>query len=56
MTGRHVHPTGWRGDAEKYNEAAIRGWCVIRAEQTQVRNLYAVDTVTKALKARGWEQ
>ena len=28
--GRHVRPIGYERDAEKYNEAAIAGWIVLR--------------------------
>lgn len=28
--GRHVRPTGYTADCEKYNEAAIEGWRVVR--------------------------
>jgi hypothetical protein len=47
--GRHTRGSGFRDDCEKYSEAAIRGWCVIRATADMVRSGYASDLAMTAL-------
>jgi hypothetical protein len=54
VTGRHVHPAGFRGDSIKYGMAAIMGWGVLRFEQTHVKDGTAIDMAMELLKARGW--
>jgi hypothetical protein len=50
--GRHQRANGYAGDAEKYSEAAIAGWCVIRATGRQIESGLAADLVLRALAAR----
>lgn len=50
--GRHTSGKGFRNDAEKYNEAAIRGWLVIRATVDMIRSGLATDHLLAALAAR----
>lgn len=51
--GRHVTITGFEGDAEKYNEAAARGWLVIRATAKQIEDGRALLWVERLLAAVG---
>ena len=48
--GRHVRALGYQGDCEKYNEAALDGWTVIRATPAQVDSGQAIEWVKRALK------
>ncbi len=50
--GRHTRGTGFEKDCEKYAEAAIAGWAVIRATTEQVRNGQALAWVTRAIESR----
>jgi hypothetical protein len=54
VTGRHVHPAGFRGDSIKYGTAAILGWGVLRFERTHVKDGTAIDMTMQLLKSRGW--
>jgi hypothetical protein len=47
--GRHNRHAGFERDAEKYNEAAILGWKVLRFTSEQVKRGLAIDTVLRAL-------
>jgi very-short-patch-repair endonuclease len=49
VAGRHSRPTGYAADCEKYNEAAIRGWKVIRATGDHVKSGEFVGWVKRAL-------
>lgn len=40
--GRHVRPTGFLGDLEKYNHATVLGWKLIRVTPDQ---LFTTDTL-----------
>ena len=48
--GRHVSGQGYRNDAEKYNEAALLGWLVLRFTSDMVRDGLALRTVEMALR------
>lgn len=50
--GRHNRGSGYAKDCEKYAEAAIAGWAVIRATTEQVRNGTALQWVMRAIEAR----
>jgi hypothetical protein len=50
--GRHTRGKGYLGDMEKYNEAALHGWTVLRVTPQQVRTGYALSLVDRALRAR----
>lgn len=49
---RHMTFTGYANDCEKYNEAAILGWRVIRVTVGMVKDGRAIDQITRALKRR----
>lgn len=46
----HRSVTGMRRDMEKYNEAALLGWRVLRFSEREVRNGDALQIVERALK------
>ena len=48
--GRHVRPEGYERDCEKYSEAAIRGWRVIRATTGMIESGLAFSLVERALQ------
>lgn len=50
--GRHTSGIGFRNDCEKYNSAAARGWCVIRATVDMIESGLALDQLEQALQAR----
>lgn len=50
--GRHTRPLGFIEDCEKYSEAAILGWCVIRCVPEQIWSGEAVKRVARAFEAR----
>jgi hypothetical protein len=49
---RHNTGAGFRSDVDKYNHAAMLGWCVIRVTADMVRDLAYLDTLIPALMAR----
>jgi hypothetical protein len=55
VSGRHVTPTGFRSDCEKYATAATMGWAVLRFERDQVTNGTAIDYAVEMLRVRGWK-
>jgi hypothetical protein len=52
--GRHVRGAGYRRDVDKYNEAALLGWLVIRATADMLRDGSALLVVGRALVERGF--
>lgn len=48
--GRHTRGSGYKGDMEKYNEAALLGWKVLRFDGEAVRKGTAIEMVLTALK------
>lgn len=50
--GDHVRGPGYEKDCEKYSEAAIFGWCVIRVTNNMVADGRAADLVERALESR----
>ena len=48
--GRHVNPSGFLKDAQKYNEAAIRGWLVLRCTPADVESGAIFGTIARALE------
>jgi len=48
--GRHNTGTGVENDCEKYTEAAILGWRIIRVTGKQIKTGYALNAVLRALK------
>ncbi len=53
MQGRHSSGPGMRADMWKYNEAAIRGWLVLRCETGKARSARTLGVLWRALMARG---
>lgn len=47
--GRHNSPEGFEDDCEKYNNAAMQGWCVLRFTGDMVRNGVAIKVIATAL-------
>jgi very-short-patch-repair endonuclease len=45
--GRHVTPSGYEKDCEKYNDAAFYGWKVIRVTSKMIGDLRAIETVLR---------
>ncbi len=51
-TGRskgHAHPLRFESDCEKYNEAALYGWTIIRVTPAMIRDGRALDWLERAL-------
>ncbi len=49
---RHLTPSGFQGDVDKYNAAAILGWALLRFTPAMLRDGTAIETIRRALKAR----
>jgi len=52
-TGRskgHAHPERFEQDCEKYNEAALYGWTLIRVTPDMIRDGRAIDWLDRALR------
>jgi hypothetical protein len=47
--GRHTRGVGYVKDMEKYSEAAVRGWLVLRVTPQQFDSGYAAALVARAL-------
>lgn len=47
--GRHTHGAGYLVDIEKYSEAAILGWCVVRCTPSTLAS-HGLDRVQRALR------
>ncbi len=47
--GRHQRPKGYSGDCEKYTEAALLGWMVLRTTTRQVQSGQALEWLERAL-------
>ena len=52
---RHTSGVGFTGDCEKYNEALVEGWRVLRVTGEQVSSGAALDWVRRALGVQGGE-
>jgi hypothetical protein len=48
--GRHVRGEGYEGDCEKYNEAQLAGWMVLRFTPGMIKRGKAGGVVEKALR------
>ena len=46
--GRHTRGGGYISDCEKYNEAQLAGWLVLRFTGEHLQNGYAMNTLQKA--------
>lgn len=51
---RHTTATGHQGDCEKYNAAAIAGWCVLRytAQDMQRQPLQIIEQIVGVIEGR----
>jgi len=49
VRGRHTRPTGFLRDAEKYNEAALAGWTLLRVVPGQIRSGEALQMIERAV-------
>ena len=49
---RHLTPSGFAGDVEKYNAASVMGWALLRFTPAMLRDGSAIETIKLALKAR----
>ena len=47
--GRHTRGSGYEKDCEKYNEAALRGWSVLRFTGSMIKSGKAVEILKEAL-------
>lgn len=47
--GRHTRGNGFTKDCEKYNEATLAGWRVLRVTGEQIRDGSAVNWIMRAL-------
>lgn len=52
--GRHTTITGFCEDSEKYGNAAILGWSVLRFAQPSLRDGTAIDLTVRLMSAKGW--
>ncbi len=50
--GRHTRGKGFLADVEKYNEAALLGWTVLRCTPQQLNSGEAVELVRKVYESR----
>jgi very-short-patch-repair endonuclease len=50
--GRHTRATGFRLDCDKYNEAALQGWLVLRVTADKVHDGSAARLVERAVRER----
>lgn len=46
--GRHTRGAGFEGDCEKYSEATIRGWAVLRLTGGMVKDGRAINLIERA--------
>lgn len=54
--GRHQTARGYTADCEKYSEAAILGWVVIRVTALTMKENKVIKLVTRGLESMGWER
>ncbi len=47
---RHTTNQGFTDDCEKYNTAALHGWCVLRFPMSMIQSGMAVQQITEALE------
>jgi len=50
VQGRHTRGIGFTDDCEKYNEALLLGWRVLRVTTAQVKNGQALGWIKRALE------
>ena len=49
VKGRHTRGAGFASDCEKYNEAAILGWKVLRFPTEEIKSGNALATIKRAI-------
>lgn len=54
--GRHTTGAGFSADCEKYNEASLLGWRIIRVTGDHIENGAAIDWIRRALREQGAER
>lgn len=50
QAGGHTSGTGYTNNCEKYNEAVLLGWHVLRFTPNMVKSGYAIETTKKLIK------
>lgn len=50
--GRHTRGSGFQADMQKYNEAALLGWRVLRVSSDDVRSGSALALIERALRTQ----
>lgn len=50
--GRHTRALGFIGDMEKYNEAVILGWSLLRFTPQQMNKSESYETIRRLIKER----
>jgi len=50
--GGHVRGKGYESDCEKYNQAALDGWLLLRFTMKQIKSGMAIDMIEQAIKRR----
>ena len=53
VSGRHTRGAGFEKDCEKYNEAALLGWTVLRVTPGMIEDGRAVELVERGVQVRG---
>jgi len=48
--GRHTRPIGFKNDCEKYNEAELAGFHVLRVTSDHIKNGKAIEWIERALQ------
>ena len=51
--GRHSRASGFIKDMEKYNEAAVRGWLLIRCTPSTLCSNETIELIKRAYEQRG---
>jgi len=49
--GRHQTAKGFESDCEKYNQAVLLGWKLLRFTQSQIKSLMAIEQTIALLKS-----
>lgn len=50
--GRHTRPRGFLGDVDKYNAAAVSGWCVLRTTPSELCRMKTIELLKKAINGK----
>lgn len=48
--GRHIRPKGFLGDMEKYNEAAVMGWRLLRTTPDKLLSSATLEMIKRAIE------